>query len=148
MIKRDKRNKPMAEINVVPYIDVMLVLLVIFMITAPLLSQGIKVDLPKAAAQKLSTKQKEPIIVSVSARGNYYLNIANNTNKPVSKDILLARVAAELKIDKKSGQKRQVLIKGDRNVNYGKVVQVMVLLQHAGAPSVGLMTQKDNASGN
>lgn len=136
-----KKNRPMSEINVVPYIDVMLVLLIIFMITAPLLSQGVKVDLPHAAAEPLSTKEQQPIIVSVDAKGNYFLNVANNSNRPINADQLVNRVAAELQVAKNAGQPRQVLVKGDRNVDYGKVVQAMVLLQQAGAPSVGLMTQ-------
>ena len=140
-----RRNRPMAEINVVPYIDVMLVLLVIFMITAPLLSQGITVDLPHAKAKALASKKQGPIIVSVDSKGNYYLNVANNPGQPISADNLVNRVAAELQVAKSAGTKRQVLVKGDRQANYGKVVQAMVLLQHAGAPSVGLMTQFNHA---
>lgn len=141
-IKRHKRRKPMAEINVVPYIDVMLVLLIIFMITAPLLSQGVKVNLPKAQAQALAAQHQTPIIVIVDTKGNYYLNIANNPNQPIAADKLVTHVTAVLKTSKNKGLKREVLVKGDRNVNYGKVVQAMVLLQHAGASTVGLMTQE------
>ncbi len=137
-----KQNRLMAEINVVPYIDVMLVLLVIFMITAPLLSQGVKVNLPRAAARPLSTKDQEPIIISVDAKGNYYLNLANNPNRPIKKNVLVNRITAELRIAKNRNQRRQVLVKGDRDVNYGKIVQAMVLLQHAGVSNVGLMTQE------
>lgn len=135
--KRGGRKRPMAEINVVPYIDVMLVLLVIFMITTPLLSQGVKVDLPRAAAQPLSAKNAEPIIVSVDAQGNYYLNIAKQAAQPLNASELIAQVTAALNIEKE----RQVLVKGDQHVDYGKVVQAMVLLQQAGAATVGLMTQ-------
>ncbi|MCK4608610.1 MAG: protein TolR [Gammaproteobacteria bacterium] len=141
MRNRARRNRPMAEINVVPYIDVMLVLLVIFMITAPLLSQGVTVDLPHAAAQPLSAKEQGPIIVSVDSKGNYYLNVSNDPHRAIAPLLLANRVAAELQVAKNAGHKREVLVKGDRNVNYGKVVQAMVLLQHAGAPSVGLMTE-------
>ncbi len=137
-VGRKKRHKPMAEINVVPYIDVMLVLLIIFMITAPLLSQGVKVDLPKAKATTLSAQQKGPIIVSVDASGNYFLNTDRNPSKPIAAGALVADVAAKLKVD----PKRDVLVKGDNKVDYGKVVQAMVLLQNAGAPTVGLMTQE------
>ena len=140
----NRRNRPMSEINVVPYIDVMLVLLVIFMITAPLLSQGVTVDLPRAAAKALSAKKQEPIVVSVDSKGNYYLNVANSPNVPISAEQLLNRVAAELQVAKSAGSKQQVLVKGDRKTNYGKVVQAMVLLQHAGAHSVGLMTQPNH----
>jgi biopolymer transport protein TolR len=144
-MQNKRRNRPMSEINVVPYIDVMLVLLVIFMITAPLLSQGVRVDLPHAAAKALSAKKQGPIIVSIDSKGNYYLNIANNPDNPINADQLLNRVTAELQVAKSKGAKRQVLVKGDRKANYGKVVQAMVLLQHAGAPSVGLMTEKPRA---
>jgi biopolymer transport protein TolR len=129
----------MAEINVVPYIDVMLVLLVIFMITTPLLSQGVKVDLPQATAQTLSSA-KEPIVVSVDAQGNYYLNLADNPGQPIDAITLSNKVSAELRSDAQQGQTRQVLVKGDEHVDYGKVMQAMVLLQQAGAASVGLVT--------
>lgn len=141
--KRGKR-RPVAEINVVPYIDVMLVLLVIFMITAPLLNQGVKVDLPQAAAQAIPKEQQEPIIVSVDSTGNYYLNIAATPEQPIAPEEIVTRVAAELQLANQNGgngsQSRQVLVKGDKSVDYGKVVQAMVLLQRAGAATVGLMT--------
>lgn len=136
---RRKRNRPIAEINVVPYIDVMLVLLVIFMITAPLLSQGVHVDLPKAQARALSVKQQTPIIVSVDKYGRYYLNSSDN-NISLSPQQLMNRVAAELMIAKQTGKSITVLVKGDQAVNYAKVVQAMVLLQRAGVEQVGLMT--------
>ena len=141
---KQKRNKPLAQINVVPYIDVMLVLLVIFMITAPLLSQGVKVDLPTAAAQPLIAKTKEPIIVSIDAEGNYYLNIAKHPSEIITPDALSQQVAQELsKTGKSTTEQRPVLVKGDKDVDYGKVIKAMVLLQHAGAATVGLMTQPD-----
>jgi biopolymer transport protein TolR len=145
---KTRRNRPMAEINVVPYIDVMLVLLVIFMITAPLLTQGVKVDLPKAEAKAISSKSKEPIIVSVDASGNYFLNIAADVNRPIAADALMNRVSAELELDKKNNlaEPRLVLVKGDQRVDYGKVVQVMALLQRAGAEKVGLVTDIDKTS--
>lgn len=136
-VKRERR-RPLAEINVVPYIDVMLVLLVIFMITAPLLSQGVNVDLPKAAAKTLA-KDKEPIIISVDEQGRYFLNIATNPQVPLEAAALADRVAQEL--HNQNNAKRPVMVKGDRRVDYGKVVQVMVLLQQAGAESVGLITE-------
>lgn len=144
-INNRNRRRPIAEINVVPYIDVMLVLLIIFMVTTPLLSQGVKVDLPKAKAQALSAKQKEPIIVSVDAQGNYYLNIAADANKPIAPIVLQNRVTAELNQAQQAGEQRQVFVKGDKNVDYGKVVQAMVVLQQAGAQSVGLMTESPNS---
>jgi biopolymer transport protein TolR len=145
---KKKQNRLMSEINVVPYIDVMLVLLVIFMITAPLLSQGVKVNLPRAAARPLSTKDQEPVIISVDAKGNYYLNLASNPDQPIDENVLVSRITAELQIAKNHNQQRQVLVKGDRDVNYGKIVQVMVLLQHAGVSNVGLMTQENKSQRN
>jgi len=139
----------MAEINVVPYIDVMLVLLVIFMVTTPLLSQGVKVDLPQAQAAPLTSDAPEPLIVSVDARGDYYLNVATNPNQPLSHLELATLVNQQLHHQLQQGspqQQRQVLVKGDKNVDYGKVVQAMVILKNAGAASVGLMTQFDESN--
>lgn len=135
-----RRNRSMSEINVVPYIDVMLVLLVIFMITAPLLSQGVHVSLPRAKARALSIKKTTPIIVSVDKKGLYYLNSAQNPEIPLPAQKLMNRVAAELAVANSSGNKIMVLVKGDRRVNYARVVRAMVLLQRAGVKQVGLMT--------
>jgi len=141
-----KRERPISEINVVPYIDVMLVLLVIFMITAPMLTQGVMVDLPKAASNTLSTTEREPIIVSVNQQGAYFLNISNNPADPIEPNALIVRVAAELTLAKESSQKINILVKGDQGVTYGKVVQAMALLKKAGAEQVGLMTDSQNES--
>lgn len=130
--------RPMAEINVVPFVDVMLVLLVIFMITAPLLTQGVKVDLPKTEAKALSERQKEPLIVTVDAAGNFYLNLAEKPNQPITARILSHLVTDQLK---QGSEARPVLVRGDKQVNYGKVVEAMVLLKEAGAKSVGLVTE-------
>ncbi len=135
-------RKPMAEINVVPYIDVMLVLLVIFMITAPLLSQGVNVELPNAAAKPL-TQQKEPIIVSVNSTGQYFLNISAQPEQEVAAPTLKDSVSAALLLSKQQGESRSVFVKGDKHVAYDKVIQAMVLLQQAGAESVGLITQDE-----
>lgn len=139
MAKR-QRKKAIAEINVVPYIDVMLVLLLIFMITAPLLTEGIQVNLPQAQANPLTKEQQEPIIVSVDAGGLYYLNISEHPEVSMAPNDLATRVAAELSVAQQAGQNRPVMVKGDQAVDYGKVVQAMVLLQAAGAKSVGLIT--------
>ena len=141
MKRRRDRKQSLAEINIVPYIDVMLVLLVIFMITTPLLTQGVKVNLPNAKAKMLQTKQALPLVVTVDAQGHYFLNTEEASRRPLSAQQLAIRIAAELQIAKKRGNTRQVLIKGDNAVVYGKVVQAMVLLQKAGVPQVGLMTQ-------
>lgn len=136
MIKR-RSQKLVAEINVVPYIDVMLVLLVIFMVTAPLLQQGVAVDLPQASANPLPSQEKEPIVVSVDKEGMLYLNISDAPNQPQQVNDIVLRTRAELA----RYPERKVLVKGDQNVNYGQVMRAMILVQQAGAPSVGLVTQ-------
>ncbi|UAA37321.1 protein TolR [Paraneptunicella aestuarii] len=131
-----KRRKPVAEINVVPYIDVMLVLLIIFMVTAPLVTQGVKVDLPKADAEPLKDDTKPPLIASVDAQGNYFLNVGDSQDTPMQANELATLVAAHLEVEPGT----PVIVKGDGQVPYNQVVQLMVLLQKAGVPSVGLMT--------
>lgn len=131
------KRKPMAEINVVPYIDVMLVLLVIFMITAPLLTQGVKVDLPLADSEPLPAEADDPVVVSVNAAGDFFIDVGEGKNAPVDADTLMARVAAVLSYKPRT----PIMVKGDRNVDYGRVVEAMVLLQAAGAPNVGLITE-------
>ena len=131
-----KRRRPVSEINVVPYIDVMLVLLIIFMVTAPLVTQGVKVDLPKAQAQPLEEEAKPPLIATVDAQGQYFLNVGNSQKDPMSAVDLATLVAAHLQIEPDT----PLVVKGDGAVAYSEVVQLMVLLQRAGAPSVGLMT--------
>ena len=131
-----RSRRLMAEINVVPYIDVMLVLLIIFMITAPLLTQGIKVDLPKAGAEPLPSEDNKPLILSVDARGNLYLNIGQDEESPLSEDAVIQRVGVVLSRQPKT----PVLVKADQSVPYGRVVAGMVLLQQAGAEKVGFIT--------
>lgn len=131
------KRKPVSEINVVPYIDVMLVLLIIFMITAPLLQQGVEIDLPQASANPLPPEQREPMIVSVSKTGDLYLNIGEDNDKPIAEDLLANRVAAVLK----NHPQTPVLVRGDKAVDYGRVTEAMVLLQSAGVEKVGLMTE-------
>ncbi|MEJ2508337.1 MAG: protein TolR [Gammaproteobacteria bacterium] len=134
----------MSQINVVPYIDVMLVLLVIFMITAPLLAQGVKVDLPQAATQPLDKSDQEPVVVTVDAQGAMYINVGENKDKPIDAETLVARVAAVLRRRPTTA----VLVRGDTNANYGKVVNAMVLLQKAGVANVGLVTHQPDSSSN
>lgn len=138
--KRTKRASPVSEINVVPYIDVMLVLLVIFMITAPMLTQGVTVDLPKAASETIKSADREPVIVSVDKDGQYYLNISDNPGEPIDARTITVRVAAELELAKQSKQVLNVLVKGDEGVPYGKVITAMTMLKQAGAGQVGLIT--------
>ena len=139
MAARLRRRKLMGEINVVPYIDVMLVLLVIFMITAPLLKEGVKVDLPEAGAQPLDAEflqKHEPLVLTIDGRGRLYINFGPNQDKPTSEETVSARTAALLRRDPQT----PVLVKADTTVPYGTVVHAMVLLQHAGAAKVGFLT--------
>jgi len=135
----------MGEINVVPYIDVMLVLLIIFMVTAPLLIQGVDVDLPSLDAEPIDPDQlqdSQPITVTVNRDGEYYLSIGQEDDRQVSGDELMDRVAEALAERPDS----PVYVRGDRNVNYGKVMEVMSALRSAGAPGVGLITEPPQQS--
>ncbi len=132
-----QKRKLMGEINVVPYIDVMLVLLVIFMVTAPLLTQGIEVDLPKANAAPIQdVEDQDPLVLSVDADGNLYLNAGDDEDKPTSGEEIRRRVGIVLGEQPKT----PVLVKADRAVPYGNVVGAMVVLQQAGAQSIGFVT--------
>jgi biopolymer transport protein TolR len=129
----------MAEINVVPYIDVMLVLLIIFMVTAPLLTQGVQVELPKAGAEPLPEKllrEHQPLILTVDAQGLLYLNIGGKEQEPVDAQTVQQRVGAVLRREPET----PVLVRADQAVPYGRVVSGMVLLQGAGASKVGFVT--------
>ncbi len=129
----------MGEINVVPYIDVMLVLLVIFMITAPLLKEGVKVDLPAAGAKPLDPQflvKHEPLVLTIDAADRLYLNFGASQDKPLAEETVAARTAALLRRDPLT----PILLRADRTVPYGTVVHAMVLLQHAGAEKVGFLT--------
>lgn len=134
-----RRRSRMSDINVVPYIDVCLVLLIIFMVTTPMLTQGVKVDLPKAVAKTMTHQQTPPIIVTVNQRGSLFANIASNPRLSIDHQRLTSLVASALKRDRA----RKVYVKGDAGATYGKVVQAMVLLQQAGATTVGLITDDD-----
>ena len=136
-MRQRTRKRPMSEINVVPYIDVMLVLLVIFMITAPLLSQGVKVDLPQVPSKPLPPTEKEPVVISVDHAGNFFINYGEDQDQPVPPQLLATRVAALLKYQPKI----PVFVKGDHGVPYGRVVELMALLQAAGVNGVGLVTE-------
>jgi len=133
-----RKRRAVAEINVVPYIDVMLVLLIIFMVTAPMLMQGVKVDLPDAAAEPVKNQDSEPLIVSVDAAGALYLNLGGNEKQALDLATIRQRVTAVLRRD----PDKPVLIWGDQSVSYGVVVTVMTALQEAGAGSVGLVTEE------
>lgn len=136
-MRKARKRRLMGEINVVPYIDVMLVLLVIFMVTAPLLTQGIDVELPKAAAVPIETPEdSEPLVLSIDAAGDYYLNVGDEQDTPLEAVRVVELVSAVLRRNPDT----QVLVKGDHRVPYGDVVTAMVLLQEAGAPRVGFLT--------
>jgi biopolymer transport protein TolR len=141
MLTRQNKRRPMSEINVVPYIDVMLVLLVIFMITAPLLNLGVEVDLPKADAEPLETEQsEEPMVVTVLKNGDLYLNAggaADGVNSGlIDPETLVTTVSAIVR----RNPEVQVLVGGDQAVGYGHIYEAMVLLQKAGVAKVGLMS--------
>jgi biopolymer transport protein TolR len=132
-----QKRKLMGEINVVPYIDVMLVLLVIFMVTAPLLTQGVKVELPKAGAEPIAdVPDHPPVIVSVDASGNLYINTGDDEEAPKSGKEIAAQVGAILR----NRPDTPILVKADRSVPYGNVVGAMVVLQQGGAESIGFVT--------
>jgi biopolymer transport protein TolR len=128
----------MSQINVVPYIDVTLVLLIIFMITAPLLTRGVKVKLPQAAAKPLhNTEHHQPLVLTVDASGNLYLNVGTHPHQPVQPQMVVAMTRIVLQ----RAPHTRVLVRGDGKVAYGDVIQGMVLLQSGGAKNVGLITQ-------
>jgi biopolymer transport protein TolR len=134
-----QKRRLMGEINVVPYIDVMLVLLIIFMVTAPLLTQGIDVDLPKVGAEPMETEQaKEPLILTVDREGRMYLNVVE-PETALDAETLVGRAGAVLRRD----TDRQVLVRGDAEASYGYVALAMRLLQDAGAPKVGMVTDPE-----
>lgn len=133
---QSKKHRFAAEINVVPYIDVMLVLLVIFMVTAPLLTQGVKVELPQANTNPIESNQEEPLIVSIKADGSLYVNLSNKDAKKSIEEIqrAISKVV-------KAKPSTPVMVWGDAAVPYGKVVAVMAKLQEAGVQHVGLVTE-------
>ncbi len=132
------KRKPMSEINVVPYIDVMLVLLVIFMVTAPMLMQGVDVDLPQTDSDPLQVSpDKPPLVVSVDAFGAYYAEIGDDRSKPMELGELIKRVRTV----KQENPDTMVLVRGDRNASYGVVVSLMSALKETGVSNVGLITE-------
>jgi biopolymer transport protein TolR len=144
MNSKSRRRKLMGEINVVPYIDVMLVLLVIFMITAPLLKEGVKVDLPDAGARPLDPAllaKHEPLILTIDAGGHLYINIGHSPDQPASEATVGARTAAVLRRDPLT----PVLVRADTTVPYGVVMRAMTLMQRSGATKLGFLTDPERA---
>lgn len=131
-----RKRTLMAEINVVPYIDVMLVLLVIFMITAPLLTTGVEVDLPQTDAKTVQAENLDPIVLSVDSIGDWYLSLAEDPELPINREGTLRLVRDALGDD----PKRPVRVAADRTIDYGRVMEAMVALQVAGADKVQLMS--------
>ncbi|WP_395788620.1 protein TolR [Aquimonas sp.] len=131
-----KKRKLKNEINVVPYIDVMLVLLIIFMVTAPLLNLGVEIELPESNARPVET-QKDPVVVEVSEDGRYFLTLQGATAEEIDAEGLVAKVGAFVR----QNPEVQVMVAGDRRTDYGTVYQGMVLLQEAGVSKVGLMSK-------
>jgi biopolymer transport protein TolR len=134
-----RKRRLIGEINVVPYIDVMLVLLIIFMATAPLLTQGVKVELPKAASEPIpvrNQRDQQPLILSIDAQARMFANLAANPEMPLDDAQLLAVVRQALS----TTPERDVLVKADTRVNYGSVMGAMVLLQQGGASRIGFLT--------
>jgi len=132
-----RKRRAVSEINVVPYIDVMLVLLIIFMVTAPLLKQGVDVDLPTAPANPLDAESPEPIVVTVDKSGLMFLNIAVDPDSEIGAEALVKQVKSALSQE----PKRPVMVRGDANGPYQNVVTTLVLLQQADVGSVGLVTE-------
>ncbi|BBB29459.1 protein TolR [Neptunomonas japonica] len=138
MIRRNKNKRKLnADINVVPYIDVMMVLLVIFMVTAPMLTQGVSVELPQATAEPVDAQDQEPVIVTVDKEGLYYINIGGSETEAISSEEVSSRVQKIMSVN----PKQLLLVRGDKNVYYDKVVTLMSLMQQSGASSVGLVTE-------
>jgi biopolymer transport protein TolR len=137
MYQRKKRRQ-VAEINVVPYIDVMLVLLIIFMATAAVITHGVQVDLPKMEQSELvEANEAPPIIVSIDAKGQFYASIGIDPEAPME----AVDIAAQVKLALEKNPKTPVLLKGDGKVSYQEVLRLMDFLKKAGVPSVGLMTE-------
>ncbi|RJG10053.1 protein TolR [Pseudomonas cavernicola] len=148
MARIRKRRKPVAEMNVVPYIDVMLVLLVIFMVTAPMLNQGVKVDLPKVSSEALPQDNNTQVLtISIKADKTYYWNLGSevDTDKQQAKALSLPEmttaVTAIMNQSRSQGKQTQVFIRGDKSVDYGAVMAAMGGLQQAGVGNVGLITE-------
>tara|TARA_B110000263_G_scaffold197049_1_gene175674 strand:+ start:108 stop:539 length:432 start_codon:yes stop_codon:yes gene_type:complete len=137
MIKRRPRKKLISDINVVPYIDVMLVLLVIFMISAPLMVQGVLINLPEASSKNLPRQVEDPLIISVKLNGEYYLETESTLNKPLNLDQLSSKLEKILK----TNPSQQLVVRGDGKVRYEVVINMMSELQALGAKEIGLITK-------
>ncbi|MFO1505584.1 MAG: protein TolR [Lysobacterales bacterium] len=135
-----KRRRLQSDINVVPYIDVMLVLLIIFMVTAPLLNLGVDIQLPQSQARAVQN-DKEPIVISVDREGHYYLTLGHEKREPTDADTLVKKVSAFVR----ENPQVPVYIAGDDRATYGQVYGILPALQQAGVAKVGLMSQPQKA---
>jgi biopolymer transport protein TolR len=142
-----KRRKPMSEINVVPYIDVMLVLLVIFMATAPLLTQGVVVDLPDAPSEPVEQDQEDPLVVSVRQDGAIFVNLGMQNADDEGTRVTIYSLEDQAGKILRARADAPVYVKADHRLDYGTVVRVMTVLQKAGAASVGLITEPPETIG-
>ncbi len=142
------RRKPMSEINVVPYIDVMLVLLVIFMATAPLLTQGVQVDLPKAPSEPIAEAEDDPLVISMRADGAIFVNLGLSDEEHAGTRVTIYSLADQAEKILRARPDVPVYVKADHTLEYGKVVAVMTVLQKAGAESVGLITEPPELAGD
>ena len=149
MIELPRRSRPNinADINIVPYIDVMLVLLVIFMMTTPIIEQGVEVDLPQAEASMVEYTKDQPTVITIDRQGDYYINSLEDATaemteegEKVSINVAVNRVIARLQI----WPEMKVFVRGDKNVDYGSVVELMALLQQNGVDKVGIVTENPN----
>lgn len=149
MIELPKRARPAtdAQINIVPYIDVMLVLLVIFMMTTPIIEQGIEVDLPSAETKMVDFSEQQPTIITINKLGEYFINSLDENNTQVTGGdklplgVIAGRVRARLDIY----PQMKVFVRGDREVDYGSVVSLMSFLQNNGVDKVGIVTESPEA---
>lgn len=140
---RPRRRKQMAEINVVPLIDVMLVLLIVFMITAPLITQGIKVDLPQADAEPVENRDEITLVISINAEGNYFISLGAEDNpEPVP----LERIREDVSKILSQNPGVPVFLEGDVAINYGLVTNLLSTLGEAGAQNVRLITRPPSAA--
>ena len=149
MVELPRRSRPnvYADINIVPYIDVMLVLLVIFMMTTPIIEQGVEVELPQTDANMVEYTKDQPTVITIDKQGDYYINSLEDPTaekmeegERVSINIAVNRVIARLQI----WPEMKVFVRGDKNVDYGSVVELMALLQQNGVDKVGIVTENPN----
>jgi biopolymer transport protein TolR len=145
-INRPQRRKPMAEINVVPLIDVMLVLLIVFMVTAPLITQGVKVDLPKANTEPVEDSEELTLVVSINAEGMYFISLGESSGDEEPEPVPLDRIGEDVAKIMNQNPAVPVYLEADAANNYGVVMSLLSTLEGAGATGVRLITQPATAA--